>query len=267
MRAFADEAIDMAAGELGCGFLKLDCNFDSGAGSEQKAESLGEALLDYQAAFLAWLDSLRRRYPLLMIEHCASGGQRLGRPYLNRTNLSSSSDEGDPLQVARIAAAATTILLPEQNGTWALPKPDESLEATAFAMLCAIPYRMNIAGGALGLSEDQQALVAEAVAVHKAIRADLASAVPSWPLGLPGYHDSWICAALATADAVFVAVWRRESGPDRCTVKLPPEAVAGAVLYPTALPTDWRMEEGGFSVSLEEHSGRLFRFPFRSGQP
>jgi alpha-galactosidase len=266
VRTFADEAIDMAVAELGCGFLKFDCNFNSGAGSEQGAESLGQALLDYEAAFLSWLDSLRQRYPLLMIEHCASGGQRLGRPYLDRTNLSSSSDEGEPLQVARIAAAATTILLPEQNGTWALPKAGENFEATVFAMLCAIPYRMSIAGGALGLSDEQRTLVAEGVAVHKAIRGEIASAVPSWPLGLPGYHDVWICAALATDDAFFVAVWRRESGPNRCTIKLPPKAGAGAVLYPTRIPTDWQKEEEGFSVALEEHSGRLFRFPLRSGQ-
>jgi alpha-galactosidase len=262
VRGFADQAIDMAVGELGCGFLKFDCNFDSGVGSEQGAESLGGALLDYQAAFLSWLDALRQRYPLLMIEHCASGGQRLGRPYLDRANVASSSDEGDPLQVARIAAAATTIILPEQNGTWALPEAGEDPEATAFAMLCAIPYRMNIAGGSLGLNEDQRALVTEAVEVHKSIRGDIASAVPSWPLGLPDYHDAWICAALATAEAVYVAVWRRKGGPARTTIKLPAGAAAGRVLYPTAFPTDWRSEEEGFSVSLEEHSGRLFRFPF-----
>jgi alpha-galactosidase len=267
VRAFGDEAIDMAVAELGCGFLKFDCNFDSGAGSEQGAESLGQALLDYESAFLSWLDSLQQRYPPLMIEHCASGGQRLGRPYLDRTNLASSSDEGDPLQVARIAAAATTMVLPEQNGTWALPKAGEDLEATAFAMLCAIPYRMSIAGGALGLSEGQRALVSEAVDLHKAIRGEIASAIPSWPLGLPGYHDAWICAALATPDALFVALWRREGGPGRHAIRLPAGASAGAVVYPSTLPTDWRMEEGGFSVSLEEHSGRLFRFPLGPAQP
>jgi alpha-galactosidase len=260
VRAFADEAIDMAVAELGCGFLKFDCNFDSGAGSEQGAESLGGSLLDYETAFLSWLDALRQRYPLLMIEHCASGGQRLGRPYLDRANIASSSDEADPLQVARIAAAATTIMLPEQNGTWALPETGQHPEATAFAMLCAIPYRMSIAGGSLGLNEDQRTLVREAVEVHKSIRGDIRSAIPSWPLGLPGYHDSWICAALATAEAFYVAVWRREGGPGSSTIKLPSGAAAGRVLYPTTLPTDWRMEEVGFSVSLEEHSGRLFRF-------
>jgi alpha-galactosidase len=263
VRDFADQAIDMAVAELGCGFLKFDCNFDSGAGSEQGAESLGEALLAYEAAFLSWMDGLQQRYPQLMIEHCASGGQRLGRPYLERTNVASSSDEGDPLQVARIAAAATTIVLPEQNGTWALPEAGEAPEKTVFAMLCAIPYRMNIAGGALGLSPAQQALVTQAVEVHKAIRGEIAVSIPSWPLGLPGYHDAWICAALTCGDSFLVAAWRRKGGPDRLSIPLPAQVSLGQVLYPADLPSDWQIEDGGFSVALAEHSGRLFRFPLR----
>jgi alpha-galactosidase len=260
VRDFADEAIDMAVGELGCGFLKLDYNFDSGPGSELGAESLGQALLDYEAAFLGWLDAVRARHPELMIEHCASGGQRLGRPFLERTHNASNSDEGDPLQVARIAAASTTIILPEQNGTWALPHRDHDAEMTAFTMLCALPYRMLLAGGSGDLGEAQRALVAEAVALHKRLRADFAESEPSWPLGLPGYHDSWICAALRSPSSFYVTLWRRTGGPQEVLVPLPEGCRNPQLLYPAALATRWSVAGDKLRIALPERSGRMFAF-------
>jgi alpha-galactosidase len=259
VRAFADAAIDRAVGELGFGFLKLDYNFSSGPGSDLRAESPGQSLIDYERAFLGWLDAVRARYPALMLEHCASGGQRLGRPYLDRTHNASNSDEGDPLQVARIAAAGTTIILPEQNGTWALPDPKYDDEMTAFAMLCAIPYRMLLSGGSNGLSPAQASLVADGVEVHKAIRRDLGDAVPSWPLGLPNYYDPWICAALRTHQSIYVALWRRDGGPSSIDVRVT-GALRGRVLYPASLTTNWSFGNDRLSVSLPERSGRLFQF-------
>jgi alpha-galactosidase len=258
VRAFADEAIEKAVGELGCGFLKMDYNFDSGPGSELGAESPGQALLDYEAAYLGWLDAVRERYPELMIEHCASGGQRLGRPFLERTHNASNSDEGDPLQVARIAAASPTIILPEQNGTWALPHHGFDAEMTAFAMLCALPYRMLLAGGSDRLSDEQRALVGEAIALHKGLREDFARAVPNWPLGVPGYHDPWICAALASPSSLYLKVWRRDGGPASIEVPLPEGWGNARLIYPSALPTAWTFGGGKLRVELAERAGRMF---------
>ncbi|TRW17774.1 glycoside hydrolase family 36 protein [Glacieibacterium frigidum] len=257
VRAFADRAIDAAVGDLGFEFLKLDYNFDSGIGSDLGAESPGQALIDYEVAFLAWLDALRARYPRLQIEHCASGGMRLARPYLDRTHNASNSDEGDPQQIARIAAAGATILLPEQNGTWALPKAGDDAERTAFAMACAIPFRMQLAGGAGELTPGQRTLVAEGVAAHKAVRDMVRDAVPSWPLGLPGYHDAWLCVALDAGGARLVALWRRDGGPDSITVPLP-GAKAARLLYPSSLGSDWRLDGEQLFVTLAERCARIF---------
>jgi alpha-galactosidase len=260
VRRFADAAIEMAAGELGCGYLKMDYNFDSGPGSELGADNLGQSLLDYEKAFLGWLDGIRSRYPALMIEHCASGGMRLGRPYLDRCNVASNSDEGDPLQIARIAVAGMTQILPEQNGTWAVPQPSDTLEGTAFAMLCALPYRMFIAGGAAEAEGEQRALIEEAIALHKQVRDEIAQSVPTWPLGLPGYHDSWICSGLRASTRYFLALWRRDGGPEEISVPLPHGASGGELLYPASLPASWRVADGALTVKLEERTGRFFSF-------
>jgi alpha-galactosidase len=257
VRAFADAAIHKAVGELGIGFLKLDYNFDSGVGSDTGAESPGRALVEYEAAFLGWLDGLRARYPALMIEHCASGGQRLARPYLDRTHNASNSDEGDPVQIARIAAAGPSMILPEQNGTWALPQQGDDDAMTAFAMCCAIPFRMLLAGGSAFLSGPQRDLVVEGIAVHKRFRHLLSEAVPGWPLGLPAYDENWICVSLNTLRTKLLAVWRRDGGADHVSIPVGP-AVEGELVYPRSLPTPWQLSEGRLHLSLPERNARIF---------
>jgi alpha-galactosidase len=59
------------------------------------------------------------------------------------------------------------------------------------------------------MSPAQRGLVAEAVQVYKAIRGDLAESVPFWPLGLPGWDDSWVVQGLRTAERSYLLVWRR----------------------------------------------------------
>ena len=63
--------------------------------------------------------------------------------------------------------------------------------------------------------------------VYKAIRADLAEAEPFWPLGLPGWADSWVALGLRAPGRSYVLVWRR--GPQ-------PPAAAGTASHWPALP-------------------------------
>jgi alpha-galactosidase len=112
------------------------------------------------------------------------------------------------------------------------------------------------------MSGHQRALVAEAVCVYKSIRADLAAAVPFWPLGLPRWADSWIALGLRAPDASYLTVWHRGPlGParrgDPADVVLPiphlrdrPPKVR--VLYPTgaAAGIRWDAAEGTLTVPL-----------------
>jgi alpha-galactosidase len=236
VRLFTRQAIDKVLA-LGCGFTKFDYNFDSGLGSEVGSASPGQSLLEYETAFLSWLDSVRADHPELLIEHCASGGQRLGRPYLDRTNSASTSDEGDPMQIARIVAAAPTMLLPEQNGNWTVPEPGHDAGLIASTMLCGVAGRL-----------------------HKAIRADIARSVPLWPLGLPGYHDEWICLGLQAPDSLLLAVWRRTGTCQQ--IDIPVEGFEQAeLLFPSSIAGSYERQPGRLRLALEERSCALFRIP------
>ena len=115
----------------------------------------------------------------------------------------------------------------------------------------------------------QWGLVAEAVGVYKAIRADLAEAEPFWPLGLPGWADSWVALGLRAPGRSYVLVpgaaaptavpprARRATGPpcragaclaDPEQARLPVPRLAGAIrvdaLFPDSAITRLQWDPG-----------------------
>jgi alpha-galactosidase len=122
--------------------------------------------------------------------------------------------------------------------------------------------RIHLSGHIDQMSQQQQNLVAEAVRVYKTIRADLAQAVPFWPLGLPRWADSRIALGMRAPGATYVAAWHR--GPldrpglaDVSELTLPVRHLAGAaatpeVLYPSGGQADvrWASREGALAVAL-----------------
>jgi alpha-galactosidase len=241
-----DSVIDDLVGSLGVGYLKLDYNIDIGPGPEA---------LEQNRAQLDWLDSVLDRYPDLVIENCASGGLRADYALLSRLQLQSTSDQQDFLSYPPIAAAAAAAMTPEQAAVWAYPQPSFSAGSIAFTMCTAMLGRVQLSGHVDQMSPAQLELVTAAVRVYKSLRADLATAVPFWPLGLPGWTDQWIAAGMRAAAVSYLTVWHR--GPAAATAVLPVphlrgRVVTASVLYPSPAPISWDDAAGELTVSLPE---------------
>jgi alpha-galactosidase len=184
-----DETIDFLVGELGVGYLKLDYNITVSPGTEGGGLSAGAGMLEHNRAHLLWLDRVLDRHPGLTIENCASGGMRTDYALLSRLQLQSTSDQQDYRRYPPIAAAAPAAIAPEQSAVWAYPQPEFSDDEIAFTLCSAMLGRIHLSGHIDEMSPPQRDLVAQAVQVYKAIRSDLAHAVPFWPLGLPRWPD------------------------------------------------------------------------------
>ena len=63
----------------------MDYNIEPGIGTELDADSVGAGLLAHERAYLAWLDSVFKKYPDLVIENCSSGGLRIDYALLSDT--------------------------------------------------------------------------------------------------------------------------------------------------------------------------------------
>lgn len=254
-RAHLDQVVDRLVGEWGVGYLKLDHNIDPGSGtSAHPGESAGAGLLGHNRAHLDWLDGILDRHPHLVVENCASGGMRWDHALLSRLQLQSTSDQQNLTRYAPIAASAPTAVTPEQGAVWAYPQPEDSLDEVAFTMASALLGRVHLSGRLLELGPEARALVHEAVATYKAIRADLPRAVPSWPLGLPGWDDPGIALALHTPATTYLTVWRRAGG-EATTLRMS-ELTGGAahveVLYPAAgqAVAVWNPDTADLTVTL-----------------
>jgi alpha-galactosidase len=274
-----DEVVDYIVGDLGVGYLKLDYNINGGPGTDAGNLSAGAGLLAHNRAHLEWLDAILDRYPGLVIENCGSGGMRTDYAMLSRLQLQSTSDQQDFLRYPPITAAAPAAVTPEQAATWAYPQPGFSDQEIVFTLCGALLGRIHLSGHIDQMSQAQRRLVADAVDVYKRIRADLPGARPFWPLGLPGWADSWLALGMRTSAAAYVVAWRRGraagagagaggagaaiSGPagilvsDPAELALPVDFLRGRpatpeVLYPRTgcPPVSWDPRHGKLSVAL-----------------
>jgi len=253
-----DRTVDFLVGELGIGYLKMDYNINVAPGTDIGGLAAGVGMLEHNRAFLAWIDSVLDRYPDLTVESCASGGMRIDYASLSRFQLQSTSDQEDPLRSPPIAAASPLAIPPEQAGVWAPAQPMMSDDLIAFTLCSAMLGRVHLSGHLDLMTSSQQKLVAQAITVYKQIRADLADALPFWPLGLPGWTDPWLALGMRGRSATYVLVWRREGGATRQVgsevwLPLAPSHTEAhpRLLYPQdGALLDWNTTNGELCVSL-----------------
>jgi alpha-galactosidase len=285
--AHLDAVVDRLVDEFGIGYLKLDYNIDVLTGTDLDADSPGAGQLGHARAYLAWIGRVLDRHPGLVLENCASGGQRMDQALLALHQLQSVSDNQDPLHTAAIAASAPTAVTPEQAAVWAFPQHGWSAELIAFTVVNSLLGRVHLSGRIDLLDEDEARLVADGMRVYRDIRHLLARGRPFWPLGLPGWHDDWLALGIAGEDETLLTVWRR-GGDTRIVLPLrgelglggpaldrpapdAPTAWRADVLYPppAAHPTAWEWEAPGrLAIELPaEPSARLLRLrPSSAGQ-
>ena len=176
--AHANEVIDRLVKEYGVGYIKMDYNIEPGIGTEYKADSFGDGLLQHERAYLQWLDSVFERHPDLVIENCSSGGLRMDYAMLKRYSIQSTSDQENYLNYASISANAPTGLTPEQAAVWSYPLMEGTTEEVVFNMVNAILLRVHQSGHLAQISPERRALVKEGLEYYKTIRADLREALP-----------------------------------------------------------------------------------------
>lgn len=243
-RAHLDAVVDRLVGSLGVSFFKMDYNTMTGPFSGS---------LEHSRALLDWLDDVQARYPALLIENCASGAMRADAAMLSRLHLQSTSDQQDPVLYASIAAAAPAAMLPEQAGNWAYPAPSMSDDLFTLSLVNGVLGRMYLSGYLSSMSGAQRAVVGSAIAAHRQVLEIIDVALPVWPLGLPGWEDTWIALGLRAASGdLYLSLWALPGAPSAVALPLPGffgQSVTVSPLFPAEL--------GGWAVSWDAAAGVL----------
>lgn len=262
-RDYMDSVIDRIVGEYGVGYFKLDYNVSPGAGSDYETDSLGDALLEHNRAYSAWIEGLRRRYPDLILENCSSGGMREDFAQLSRFQVQSTSDQQDWKLYPPIAAAAPMLMLPEQAASWAYPQSGMTAEETAFNINTTFLGRFFLSGYLNRMDDAQHALVASGIASYKRhVQPVIGSSVPFWPLGLPEWDAETVAYGLRPAEPdagksapTLVTVWVRDAHEGVIRLHLDHAKGRNATVSPVfpvegfkTWPTTWHAEEGTLEI-------------------
>jgi alpha-galactosidase len=264
-RQHLDKVVDFLIDDLGVGYLKMDYNINVGPGTDAASVAAGVGLLAHNRAFVGWVDALLDRHPSLTIESCSSGGMRTDYALLSRFQLHSTSDQQNFLRYPPIAAAAPAAVTPEQAAVWAYPQPEWDDDRIAFTLCSALLGRVHLSGHLNRMSASQQRLVADAITTYKHIRPDLATAVPFWPLGLPGWADRWVALGMRARSASYVVVWDRGQigggqAPDGARLPTAPAEMAVPVVHMGGAPAAAKVLyplNGGAAGNWSPSTGQL----------
>lgn len=220
-RQHLDDVVDRLVGDFDLGYLKLDYNVDTGAGTQTAGgDGYGHGLLEHGRAMLDWVTSVMDRHPGLVVEGCAAGGSRTDGASGAVFPVQSLTDQQDMLLLPPIAAASGLAIPPEQAGVWASLDGGMDDETIAFVLASAMTSRIHLAGRVDTLTTSQRDLVRTALATYSQTRAAIPRSLPVWPLGLPSWHDDLVVSGLRDDRETLLVVHRR-GGPASVSIPLP----------------------------------------------
>ena len=268
VRSFATETVERLVEQYGVGYIKMDYNIDTGAGTDFLADSVGDGLLEHGRAYQQWVRDMFARYPDLIIENCSSGGMRMEYSMLEEHSIQSVSDQTDYIKNSAIAANCATACTPEQAAIWSYPLKDGSDEEAIYNMVSCLLLRIHQSGYLGQISDSRQAYVSEGIGYYKTIRENLKKSLPFWPLGMATMHSEYMAYGCNVADKIYLAVWRTGGeGEKSCDLPLKyaqsligEGGLVAECTYPRVSGTqfDFSEESALLRVSLAPKTARIF---------
>lgn len=168
VRKYLEERVIAFLKEYGFGYIKVDYNGNPGLAVDGP-ESPGENLRVHYAAVVAFFRELKREIPDIVIENCASGGNRIEPLMMSVSALSSVSDAHEALEIPVIAANMQRLMLPSQALIWAVVRGDDSEERLVYTMAASFLGRPCLSGDVTRLSSAQWQVLRKAMAFYRGI--------------------------------------------------------------------------------------------------
>ena len=212
VREYMTETVRRMVEDYGADYIKFDYNQDMGVGTDRDALTAGEGLEQCAAAFLAWVDQIKAKYPDVILEGCSSGGMRMDGRTLSTYSLVSTSDQTNYLKYPYIAGNILAAVIPEQAAVWSYPvggcrKEEIGDDQIVMNMINSFLGRMHLASHLEWMNEHQLALVRQGVAYYNTLTEAKKRALPVFPLGFTAFGADQVCAGLRDADTFYLAAW------------------------------------------------------------
>ena len=250
VRAYLDQVMARLVSDYGVGYIKMDYNVDSLQGTEINADSFGQGLLEHNRAHLAWLESIVKKYPDLIVENCGSGAGRVDYAMLSRLQMQSMTDQENYLKVPAILVGSSAAVLPEQLGIWTYPLANADADQASFNMVTAMLCRIHQSGRLDSIAPQVLAQVAEGIRVYKEVlRKHIPASIPFYPLGMSDVtdRDAPLALGMRSPEKTTLGVWRID-GP--ATTRIPWASSGARLLYPADLGIKVAVAEGTLNIEF-----------------
>lgn len=131
--------------ENGFGYIKVDYNGNTGLWADG-AESGAEGLRRHLECVREFFIKMKQEIPDLVVENCASGGNRLEASMMNITDLSSFSDAHEAVEIPYIAANLHNLMRPSKELVWAVIHSDDDKDRIVYSLCAAFLGRVCLSG-------------------------------------------------------------------------------------------------------------------------
>ena len=238
-------------------YFKFDYNIEPGIGTDLNSDSLGDGLLENNRCYKRFIDELGSKFPNLVIESCASGGNRLDYSTLDNVNLASTSDQTDYKLYPYIISNLLTAILPEQAGVWSYPRSenmneeDIDLECIAMNMINSMIGRVHLASKLYLLDQEKQKMIKDGIDCYNYLKQFRENCVPYYPIGLSDYKDKHLAFGYQTEKKAILFLYNMSSDED-INIKL--EGIKSVkILYPLDLETQYNFENELLTLKSTRH--------------
>lgn len=187
---------------MGVRYIKNDHNNSEEVGAENFGESDGECLENNGQAFIRFIDSLKSKYPDLIIENCGGGAKRSDWGTLKHFAIQSTSDQENYLKNPSIISGSLALMPPEKAGIWCYPYPvgfakrikNHLSLSEKKKMADGVQTSFNVVNGFMGatylsgriddMDEVNLNILKESIKVYKENRDFISSSFPIYPKGM-----------------------------------------------------------------------------------
>ena len=273
---YMTETIRRMVDDYGADYIKLDYNADLGVGTELDCDSFGDGLEQSAAAYLKWIDAIRKRHPDVLFETCASGGNRMDYQTLSHFSIVSTSDQTRYKWYPYIAGNILSAVLPEQAAVWSYPvdsygepnakfTPDFqwvqehiSEEQVIMNMINSFLGRMHLASHLELLDEKKKALVKEGVAYFKELSKVKEAALPFMLNGFCNFGDELVVSGLRYDNILYLAVWNLGNTKER-KIQLGKPIESAEIVFPQKYTIPYSVNGECLDIMFtEDYQARFF---------
>ena len=190
-------------------YVKTDYNIESSPGTDSHNRLFGEGLNEHSQKVLEFYSKLKEKYPEVIFEGCASGGNRLDYATLSLFDICSISDQTDFDKYPCITSNIYAGVLPEQGAIWACPvnaNNNQSDEEVVMSLANAMLGRIHLGSRINLLKDNQKKLVKEAIDVYNSYSSLIDKSFPYLVKDFSSEDDDVFIQALEMPDFDLINV-------------------------------------------------------------